>query len=317
MKRFLLRRLLLAFLTLWLLTGVVFFASHALPGNVAQKVLGPFADPEGVKQLNHELGTDRPIPQQYVNWIAKTVRLDFGRSLNYNRPVTEKLRPALGYSARLALFAFLLVVPISIAGGIMAAMKRGRFLDRFITVAGLSAAVVPEFVWGVLLVLVFGVKLHWLPVPGLAPPGSSVFSQYKHLLMPALCLVFVLFGYIARITRAGVIEAMDADYTRTAALKGLTSGEVVVRHVLRNALVPTIAVVATQLGYLLGGLIAVEYLFNYPGLGQLLLNAVKKRDFPLLQAAVLVSGTVYVVATFAADLLYMVLNPRLRQGATS
>jgi peptide/nickel transport system permease protein len=313
-KRFLLRRLSLAAVTLFAVTALCFFATHALPGNVGQRILGPFADPESVKQLNHELGTDRPLINQYGDWLADTARGSLGTSLTYDVPVGEKLRPALGYSGRLAMLAFLLVVPLSILGGVIAALRRGRFIDRLITVGGLSAAVVPEFVWAVIMLLVFGVRLKWLPVAALAPEGSSVFTQYRHLLLPALCLVFVLFGYIARITRAGVIEALDADYTRTATLKGLPQRTVIVRHVLRNALMPSIAVIASQLGYLLGGLVAIELIFNYPGFGQLLLNSTQKRDFPVLQAAVLVIAVLYVVATLVADLLYAVLNPRIRES---
>ena len=267
MKRFLLRRLILAFITLWVLTGVVFFATHALPGNVGQQILGPFADKDAVKLLNKELGTDKPMVTQYVTWIGNTVRGDLGTSYAYEVPVTEKLRPALGYSARLATLAFLLVVPLSVFGGVIAALRRGKWIDRVVTIGGLSAAVVPEFVWAVVMLLVFGVKLKWLPTTALAPDGSSIITQYRYLLLPALCLVLVLFGYIARITRAGVIEALEADYTRTATLKGLAKRTVITRHVLRNALLPTIAVVATQLGYLLGGLVAVELIFNYPGFG--------------------------------------------------
>ena len=315
MKRFLLRRLVLAVITLFLLTGLVFYATHSLPGNVGQRILGPFADAESVQQLNHELGTDRSLPTQYADWLGDTARGDLGTSLAYDVPVTEKLRPALGYSARLAMLSFILVVPLSILGGVLAAMRRGKLLDRIVTVGGLSAAVVPEFVWAVLFILVFGVRLKWLPVAAISPQENpSVFQQYRHLLMPALCLVMVLFGYIARITRAGVVEALDADYTRTAQLKGLPARRVIGRHVLRNALMPTIAVVATQLGYLLGGLVAVELIFNYPGFGQLLLGSVQKLDFPVLQAAVLISGAFYVFTTFVADLLYTLLNPRIRQG---
>lgn len=314
MKRFLLRRLVLAFFTLFMLSLLVFFATHMLPGDVAKKILGSFADADAVKQLNHELGTDRPIPVQYASWLGNTLRGDLGQSLNYSVPVSEKLRTAVGLSARLAVLAFVLVVPASIFGGVIAALRRGRPIDRLITIGGLSAAVIPEFVWAVFFILIFGVKLKWLPVSATPPEGASVITQYRYLLLPALCLVMVLFGYIARITRAGVVEALDADYTRTARLKGLPNRTVVRKHVLRNALMPTIAVTATQIGYLLGGLVAVELAFNYNGFGLLLLESVRQRDFPLLQACVLLTGTVFVVTTLAADLLYTLLNPRIRQA---
>ncbi len=314
MTRFLLRRLIRAVLTLVLLSGLIFFATHLLPGNVGQKILGPFADDASVAQLNKELGTDRPIVTQYVDWVGDTLTGDLGQSYNYSVPVTEKLRPALGYSARLAIFAFLLVVPLSIAGGVFAALRRGKFADRAITITGLSAAVVPEFVWAVFLIVIFGIKLQWLPAFATAPDGSNVLTQYKHLLLPAMCLVLVLFGYIARIARAGSVEALESDYARTAELKGLPKREVITKHVLRNALLPTIAVVATQSGYLFGGLVAVERAFQYPGFGALLLEAVRQRDFPLLQASVMIIGVLFVVTTFIADLLYALLNPRIRQG---
>jgi peptide/nickel transport system permease protein len=319
MKRFLLRRLLLALVTLFLLTLVVFFATHVLPGNVGQRILGPLADKDAVALKNKELGTDKPIPTQYVRWLADLSQGDLGISTQYSTEtvkvqVTEKLRPALGYSARLAMLAFVLVVPISILGGIAAALRRGKALDRVISVGGLSLSVVPEFVWAVLLIVIFPVKLGWLSSFAAAPEGASVFTQYVHLLLPAMCLVMVLFGYIARITRAGVIEALDADYVRTAELKGLTKRQVVIGHVLRNALLPTIAVVATQVGYLLGGLVGVELIFNYQGFGQLLINSVRQLDFPVLQAAVLISGAFYIFTTFVADVLYTMLNPRIRQG---
>lgn len=314
MKRFLLRRLVLALVTLFMLSLLVFFATHLLPGNVGQKILGNFADRDAVKQLNHELGTDRPIPTQYASWLSHTLRGDFGQSTSYNVPVSERLRPALGHSAKLAIFAFLLVVPTSIFGGAVAALRRGKLIDRVVTIGGLSAAVIPEFVWAVLFILIFGVKLKWLPVSATAPDGASVITQYRYLLLPALCLVMVLFGYIARITRAGVVEALDADYTRTARLKGLANRAVVRRHVLRNALMPTIAVTATQIGYLIGGLVAVETIFNYQGFGLLLLQSVRQRDFPMLQSAVLITGVIFVLTTLAADLLYTLLNPRIRQA---
>ena len=314
MPRFLLRRLLFALFTIAVLSVLVFFATHALPGDVAKKVLGPFADADAVKQLNKELGTDRPVPVQYVSWVSDAFRGDLGKSYLYDVPVTEKLRTAIGYSAKLAIFAFVLIIPVSIFGGVVAALRRDKRIDRIITIGGLSAAVIPEFVWAVFFILVFGVKLRWLPVGATPPDGAGIITQYKHLLLPALCLMMVLFGYIARITRAGVIEGLDADYTRTAHLKGLSNRKVIGKHVLRNALMPTIAVVATQTGYLLGGLVAVETIFNYNGLGFLLRQAVVQRDYLLVQAAVLLIGILVVVSNLIADILYTALNPRIRQA---
>jgi peptide/nickel transport system permease protein len=179
-------------------------------------------------------------------------------------------------------------------------------------VGGLSVTVIPEFVSGLILILVFAISLRWLPGTGTAPRGSGFLTQMKHLLLPAFCLVLVLFGYIARITRAGVIEALEADYTRTAILKGLPRRRVIRQEVLRNALLPTIAVIATQVGYLIGGLVIVETVFSYQGIGQLLVNAAQNADFPLLAGAVLVVGVVFQVSMLLADLVYSWLNPRIR-----
>ena len=316
MARFLLRRFLLAILTLFLVALFVFFATHLLPGNVAKKILGPFADQEAIDQLNHELGTDRPIPEQFWNWLTHALRGDLGDSYLYQVPVTEKLGTALGLSIRLAILAFVLIVPLSIFGGIVAALRRNSRVDRILTIGGLSAAVIPEFVWAVFFVVIFAVNLKWLPSTATHPDGDAapLLAQLKHLILPALCLVMVLYGYIARITRAGVIEALDADYTRTARLKGLSERVVIRRHVLRNALMPTIAVIATQAAYLIGGLVAVETYFNYNGIGFLLREAVKQRDYLLIQGAVLLIGIIVIVANLIADVLYTLLNPRVRQA---
>jgi len=313
--RFLLKRLALSLITLVLLSMIVFAASQLLPGDVGRNVLGPFASPADVAKFNHEVGVDRPIYTQYWDWISHFVRGDLGMSLQYRVSVGDLLRPSLVNSLQLAALAFVLVVPLSLLGGIVSALRRNRPTDRVITVTGLSLTSIPEFVTAIVLIVVFGVVLDWLPVNATAPPDAGFFTQIEFLLLPSFALVAVLFGYIARITRAGVIEAIDADYTRTAYLKGLTPRRVIGRHVLRNSLLPTIAVVATQVGYLIGGLLVIEKLFNYDGIGRRIYEAAQYKDFTLLQSGVLIVGIVYLIATFIADVLYSLLNPRIRYGA--
>jgi peptide/nickel transport system permease protein len=310
--RFLLKRFALALVTLWLLSVIIFTAAQVLPGDVGRRILGPFADQRAVDALNEELGTNRSLPVQYGDWIGGVVRGDLGDSYAFGRPVAEMLGPALENSAKLALVAFVIVVPLGILGGVLAALKEGRLRDRLISVSGLSATAIPEFVWAVVLIVLFAVWLDVLPVTAQAPEGASIFTELRYLLLPALCLVFVLFGYISRMARAGTIEALDADYTRTAFLKGLPRRTVIRRHVLRNSLLPTIAVVATQVGYLIGGLVVIELIFGYQGIGQLLFRAAQQKDFPLLESATLVIGAIYLAATLVADVLYSVLNPRIR-----
>jgi peptide/nickel transport system permease protein len=290
----------------------VFALAQLLPSNVGRAVLGQYASAEAVAQYNHEHGTDRSAVVQYAAWLGDLVHGDLGKSLAQERPVWDILEPALVNSLKLAAFAFLIVVPLGILGGVVAGLRVGRPTDRTITVVGLSLAVVPEFVTGLVLILVFAIWLGWLPVTAQWDAGAGVLTQLRYLTLPAIALAIVLFGYIARITRAGVVEALEADYTRTAYLKGLPHVTVIRRHVLRNALMPTIAVVATQIGYLVGGLVAIEYLFNYQGIGLMLLHAAQLKDFTLLTAGVLVMGVVYLLVTLLADILYAVLNPRIR-----
>ncbi len=313
MGKFIVKRIGLALVTLFIVTTAIFFMTHILPGNAAERILGPFAERVNVIALEKELGLDRPIYVQYWRWLSEALHGQLGDSVQYQSPVSEILLPAIGYSFRLATMAFLIVVPLSIFGGIIAAINRGKLVDRVITVGGLSAAVIPEFVWAVLLVFVVGVKLEWLPVTAFPDEDTSIIQVIRHMILPSMALVLVLFGYISRIARAGVIEAMDSDYSRTAVLKGLSKRQMINRHVLRNALLPTIAVIASQVPYLVGGLVAVEIVFNYPGFGSLLLQAVQYRDYPMLQAAVLIVGSVIVTMQLIADILFAILNPRIKQ----
>ena len=314
MTRFLLKRLGLAVITLFLLSVIVFAVSTVLPGNVGRAVLGPFATQESVDALNEQLGASRSVFVQYTDWAGGLLHGDLGTSLTKQVPAWDLLRPALENSFKLAFVAFIICVPLSILGGVIAGLRYGRLTDKGITIAGISFAAMPEFVTGIILILVFAIWLGWLPVTAQWEEGANVLTQFKYLLLPALTLTLVLFGYIARITRASMIEALDSDYARTAYLKGLPSSVVVRKHVLRNALLPTIAVIAVQVGYLVGGLVVVEVLFNYQGIGLLIYEAARQKDLPLLTAGVLVVGIVYLVVTLIADILYAVLNPRIRFG---
>jgi len=313
--RYILKRLGLALITLVLLSIAVFAVSTILPGNVGRSVLGPFATQASVDELNEQLGTNRPLVTQYLDWAGGVLKGDLGMSLQQQVPARDLIGPALVNSLKLALLAFVICIPLSILGGVIAALRYGKATDRSITIAGISLASMPDYVSGIILILVFGIWLGWLPVTAQWPDGAGPLTQIKYLLLPAMTLSVVLFGYIARVTRAGVVEALDSDYARTAFLKGLPSSVVVRKHVLRNALPPTIAVVAVQVGYLFGGLVAVEFLFNYQGIGLLVLDASRFKDLPLLTAAILLIGAMYLTVTLLADLLYAALNPRIRLGA--
>jgi peptide/nickel transport system permease protein len=312
---YLLRRLGLAIVTLWILSIIIFLASRVLPGDPARAILGPLSAESAVRALDHQLGVDRPLLTQYGSWITGLLHGNMGESTQYQSPVEPLLLTALVNSAKLAGLALIVIIPLGILGGVVAALYAGRPIDRIITLSGSTAAALPEFATGIVVIIIFSVELKLLPSTAQAQPGASFATQLKSLILPAIPLVLVLFGYIARMARAGTVEALESDYVRTATLKGLKRTVVIYRHVLRNSLLPTITVIATQTGYLFGGLVIVERLFNYQGIGNLIFHAATAKDFPMLAAAVLTVGVVYMVATLIADVLTTMLNPRQRTAA--
>jgi len=316
MLKFLTKRVLLSLITLGILSIIVFLGGQLLPGDVGRAVLGPLADARAVAVFDHQLGLDRSLPVQYWDWIAHFLTGDMGSSFTFRAPVAPFIAQALVNSLKLAALAFVLVVPLGIAGGVWAALRVGRWTDRGIVLLGQSLGIVPEFISSIVLILIFGVWLRWLPMSADWPEGAGPLTQIRYLLLPSLPLVLVFFGYIARVARVGTIEALDADYTRTAILKGLPMNLVLRRHVLRNALLPTITVAASLVGYLAGGLVVIETLFHYRGIGALIYAAARAKDFPMLEAGVLTVGAIYAIASVLADLLSAALNPRLGSTRT-
>ncbi|MGI9614149.1 MAG: ABC transporter permease [Acidimicrobiales bacterium] len=317
MTRFIIRRVLLSLLTLFLLIVIVFLLTRVFPSDPGRQLAGPFAPQERVDQLNEDLGLTDPLPVQLGRLIQDVVTLDFGES--FSQPgvrVIDLVRPALWNSAKLVFLALLITLPISIFAGILAAYRKDTALDRSIVTVGLATASIPDFVSGVLLQYIIGVSLGWLPATSNVPSGTGFIASFEYILLPALAIALVYFGYIARVTRAGSIEAFESDYARTAFMKGLPLRSVVTKHILRNSLQPTVAVTGTQMGFLFGGLIALEFLFNYPGLGGLIFKAAKAPDFPLLQAGVLTVAIIFMISTLAADLLIAWMNPRARLGSS-
>jgi peptide/nickel transport system permease protein len=310
-RRYFLKRFGLALITLVLVSLAVFAIAEVLPGDVGRTILGPYASNEQVARLNHELGNDRPLPVRYGDWIGGFVTGDWGESQLLGAPVRSLVSERLKNSLILGGFALLLIIPLSIGLGVLAALHYGKFLDRLISVTGLSLIALPEFVGGVILLVVFAVELGWFPVSSDVPSANPV-DVFQQLLLPSIPLMLVLFGYISRMARAGTVESLHSNYVRTAILKGLPRRTVIARHVLRNALLPTISVVSVQVGYLVGGLVVIETLFNYPGIGKLVLDSAVGHDLPVLEATVLTVALLYMVSNLVADVLYAVLNPRIR-----
>lgn len=310
MSHFIARRLVLTLITLVIVSMVVFASARLLPGDVGRTILGQYATPEQVEQVNRDLGLDRSLPVQYLDWVSDFVRGDWGESYTLDVPVRPLVLSRFWHSLALGAFAFLLTVPLSIFFGVLAARRQGRFADRAISIFGLSFIALPEFVTGIGLIVLFAIELRWFPVASTMP--TDFVDVFRQFLLPSIPIMLVLFGYISRMTRAGIIEALESDYTRTATLKGIPQRTIIWRHVLRNGLLPTITVVAVQIGYIVGGLTVVETLFNYPGIGLLVVQSAVQHDLPTLEACVLLIALLYMVANLVADILYGVLNPRIR-----
>ncbi len=312
MSRYVIRRVALSVVTLFLLVTAVFLIVNVFPSDPGRSIAGPFAPQATVDDINERLGTDDPLLTQYLRLLKNTVTFDFGDSFQYRQPVNDLLFPALGRSARLVFLGLVMTVPLAIAAGIFAARRRDTAADRAVVTLGLASSSIPEFVSGVTLQYLLGVKLGWFPPLAVAPRDSGLLTELNHLIIPAIALVVVYFGYIARMTRAGIIASLDSDYTRTAVMKGLSNRRVMRRHVMRNGLQPTVSVVGTQIGYLFSGLVGLELIFNYPGLGNLIYNAAQSKDFPMLTAGVICVGIIYMLCTLAADLVIAWMNPRAR-----
>lgn len=311
MTTFLLRRLALLVVTLVVTSMAIFTVTELLPGDVATAILGQQATPEDLATLRATLGLTRPAPVRYVSWLGSALHGDLGTSLRLGVPVGPLILQRLARSLVLAGLAFLLGVPLAIGLGVVAGIERDRLADQAISVGTLVAVSLPEFVTGAILIVVFSSWLHLLPPSSLIDPGASALQSLRFLVLPAIALTLVMLAHIARMTRASMIEVLSAAYIRTAILKGLPWHEVILRHALPNALLPTITIVAMNVGWLIGGLIVVETVFGYPGLGRLLIDAVENRDVPLLQAIALLIAGCYAVSNLLADLLYARLNPRI------
>ena len=279
------------------------------PGDPARKIAGGTASPERLRSVRESLGLDKSVGQQLIDVARDTASFDFGES--FTRPgfrVSDLVRTSLWNSAKLVTFSLILVLPLSIAGGIWAAYKRDTWVDRVIVNTGVAFSSVPEFVIGVILLFALGVRFSFFKVLANPPDDANIFTEMRFMLLPALTVLTVYFGYIARITRASTITALDSDYSRTAFMKGLSTTQVFRKHIMRNSLLPTVAVVGTQLGYMFGGMVGLELIFQYPGLGRLILSAVQSADYPLLRGGVLTVALIYMVATLGADLLLSLIH---------
>jgi peptide/nickel transport system permease protein len=312
-RRLLVRRLALGLLTLWLVSLVVFAATLALPGDAATAILGKQATPERVQALREQLHLNEPVTTQYVNWIGGILTGDLGTSAATQQPVAELISTQIWNTVFLVVVAALIAIPVSLGLGVLAAVRRDRPVDHFVSTAALVAASLPEFVVSIILILLFATAvLQVLPAVSMLGPGQAAWEVPQSVILPAAALVVMVSPYIIRMMRGSMVEVLESEYVTMARLKGLSERAVIWRHAFPNAIAPAIQVTALQLAWMTGGVVVIEFVFRYPGIGQALVEAVSNRDLPVVQAVTLLAGAVYIGLNLLADVVTILITPKLR-----
>ncbi|PWC55470.1 ABC transporter [Azospirillum sp. TSH7] len=314
MLAYTLTRLVYLALVLAVMSVLIFLVTQAMPGDVASMIAGQFASKEVVDAIAVKLGLDQPLIVQYGQWAAGILRGDLGRSLVLEQPIAPILMEALARSLVLAVVALAVVAVVGIGLGVLAAVQRGKLTDQLVSGISYLGIAVPDFFWAIVLVLIFGSYMKLLPTGGYAPISDGFLPWASHLVLPVITLVLMLLARIARLTRSSMIDVLQTNYVKFARAKGMPESVVILRHALKNALLPTITVLAIDFGLILGGVVVIETIFSYPGMGRLLLFAIQRHDLPLIQATILVVSAAYCLANLTADLLYAYVNPKIRHG---
>jgi peptide/nickel transport system permease protein len=314
MIAYILRRLVMLVPVLIVVGVVVFGLVHLTPGDPAAVILGDRATPEDIARLRDQLGLNDPLPVQFVRWFSNVLRLDFGESIFLGEPVTQALLDRLQPTVLLTVYALSIEVLIGIPAGVFAAVRYNSPLDRTLTVVAISGSAIPTFFLGILLILIFSVRLRWLPSGGYVPFGEDPAAHFKAMLLPAFALGFSAAGLLARLVRSSMLDVLREDYVRTAFAKGLPEQLVIVRHALRNALIPALTVIGISIGALLGGAVVTETVFTIPGMGRLVVQSIARRDYPVIQGAIIAIAMTYVLVNLVVDVLYVYIDPRVRLG---
>ena len=314
--RFFIKRLALGIVTLFAVSIVVFAATQALPGNAARAILGKQATPEALAALTRQLHLNQPVFTQYTHWLGGILTGNLGISAATQEPVSQLLSGRIANSAFLVGIAALVAIPLSLGLGVLMAVRRDKPTDHVLSTASLVLAALPEFVIGIALVLVFSTSVfHVFPAVSLLAPNEHAWQDLNVVVLPAATLVIAVTPYISRIMRGSMVEVLQSEYVTMARLKGMSERHVIWRHAVPNAIVPAIQVAALQLAWMAGGVVVVEFVFQYPGIGSALISAVFERDVPTVQALALLIAGVYVVVNFIADVWTVLLTPRLRTAA--
>ena len=311
---YILRRVGFIILTIIVSSVIIFAITQLLPGDVAQIILGQFATESAIANLREELGLDKPVHIQYISWLNGFIKGDWGNSLVSRMPVRPIVLQRLRNSIRVAIIALMIYVPAGILLGVIAALKRNGILDQIITGVSMTFVGLPEFVSGLLLITIFSFTVKWFPANSSIEPDLTFFESLPYLVLPAITVSLTNIGYVTRMTRSATIDVLKTDYTKAADLRGLSAIRVLVKHVLRNSLLPTITVVAMGIGWLIGGIIVTEAVFGYPGLGRLIIYSIQRQDLTVIQASCMIIVAVYSILNLFADILYSLLNPRIRFG---
>jgi peptide/nickel transport system permease protein len=312
MGRYLIQRVVAAIPVMVMVATAVFLLLFLTPGDPAAVILGPDATPERVAELRTELGLDRPLYVQLGNWYLRLLRGDLGQSIFENRPVTEAIMSRAEPTLLLTSLATLVAVTLGLAMGLVAALRRGRWQDTGAMLVAIGGVSMPTFWLGLNLIFVFGVLLGWLPVAGYQPLSSGAWESLRYLILPSVTLGLFQAALLARLTRSMMLETLGDDYVRTARAKGLSEQAVIVRHAFRNALIPLLTVMGLIFAALMGGAVITEQVFNIPGVGRMLIQAVARRDYPVVQGVVMIVAGLYVLINLVVDVLYGYLDPRLR-----
>ena len=312
MLGFLLNRFGSMVLTMLVISILVFTIAEVVPIDPARSALGRYASQHKVDELREKMGLDRPVVVRYADWITSALQGDFGESIHFRRPVADLVAVRLGRSLVLAALGFAFMIPIGLALGCIAGISEGKLLDRIISLTGSLFVSIPPFASGIFLIVIFALWLRWLPGASIPDPDASFIESFPKLILPMLALSFDEIGYLTRFTRVSMAEVMDSDYIRTAMLKGLSRRKVIFRHALRNALIAPFTAIMLHVNWLIGGVVVVEVLFNYPGLGRLLLDAALRNDIILLEGGTLVLTFVAVSSQVIGDIGIYLMNPRIR-----
>lgn len=312
MTRYIIRRLVHAFFIVWGVATLVFFMLQITPGDPVVQMLGEEYTAEAAVELERKLGYDQPIYVQYFKWLGNVLQGDLGRSVASGETVTDAIKSALPKTLSITVISFFIAVVIAVPAGIIAALWRNSFIDYVVSLLAFVGVSMPSFWFGIVLIIIFAVNLHWLPAIGYSPISDGVWEWFKHLLLPGIAVGMGYSAILMRFIRAGLLEVLGSDHVRTARAKGLRESTVIIRHALRNSLIPVVTIAGIQLALLLNGTVIIEIVFSIRGMGRLLVRGIFDKDYPIVQATILIVAVIFVMANLIVDILYTFLDPRIR-----